>query len=121
MPCFNRKFKNLYSDDTDTRRGVINNIKARYTVGEYRNKQSDMADYIRNTPADQWGSDVILMERVRNILQTKHILAHNGAFEWKVGWQYEIDTNLKDDTMIMHLIMYMFRSTSSNRVESSSL
>lgn len=121
FPCFNRKFKNLYSDDTDTRRGIINNIKARYTVGEYRNRQSDMADYIRNTPADQWGSDVILMERVRNILQTKHILAHNGAFEWKVGWQYEIDTNLKDDTMIMHQIMYKFRSTTSNRGESSSL
>ena len=121
FPCFNRKFKNLYSDDTETRRKVIQDIKVRYTVGEFGTKQSDMANYIRNTPAEEWGSDVILMERVRNILSTKHILAHNGAFEWKVGWQYEIDTNLKDDTMILHQIMYKFRSTTSNRGESSSL
>lgn len=121
FPCFNRKFKNLYDTDTPVRRKVIENIKARYTVGEFGNRQSDMADYIRNTPSEQWGSDVILMERVRNILSTKHIVAHNGAFEWKVGWQYEIDTNLKDDTMILHQIMYKFRSTTSNRGEPSNL
>lgn len=121
FPCFNRKFKNLYDTDTPVRRKIIEDIKARYTVGEFGNKQSDMADYIRNTPSEQWGSDVILMERVRNILSTKHIVAHNGAFEWKVGWQYEIDTNLKDDTMILHQIMYKFRSTTSNRGEPSNL
>lgn len=121
FPCFNRKFKNLYETDTETRRKIIDNIKARYTVGEYWAKQSDMANYIRNTPAEQWGSDVILMERVRHILQTRHIVAHNGSFEWKVGWQYEIDTNLCDDTMIMHQIMYKFRSTTSNRGEPSNL
>lgn len=121
FPCFNRKFKNLYEDDNEIRRKIINNIKARYTVGEYALKQSDMARYIRETPAEQWGSDVILMERVRNILQTKHIVAHNGSFEWKVGWQYEVDTNLCDDTMIMHQIMYKFRTTTSNRGEPSNL
>lgn len=121
FPCFNRKFKNLYDSDSETRRKVINNIKARYTVGEFATKQSDMADYIRNTPAEQWGCDVILMERVRDILSKHHIVAHNGAFEWKVGWQYEIDTNLKDDTMILHQIMYKFRSTTSNRGEPSNL
>lgn len=121
FPCFNRKFKNLYDTDTPVRRKIIEDIKARYTVGEFGNRQSDMADYIRNTPSEQWGSDVILMERVRNILSTKHIVAHNGAFEWKVGWQYEIDTNLKDDTMILHQIMYKFRSTTSNRGEPSNL
>ena len=102
FPCKNRLFKNLYEDDTSTRKKIIDSIKARYTVGKYGAKQSDMADYIRNTPAEQWGSDVILMERVRNILQTKKIVAHNGSFEWKVGWQYEIDTNLTEDTLIMH-------------------
>lgn len=121
FPCFNRKFKNLYTTDTAARRKAIDMIKARYTIGEFRDKQSDMADYIRNTPAEEWGADVILMERVRNILEKKHIVAHNGSFEWKVGWQYEIDTNLKDDTMIMHQIMYKFRSTTSNRGESSAL
>lgn len=121
FPCFNRKFKNLYESDTETRRNIINNIKARYMIGEYATKQSDMADYIRNTPSEQWGSDVILMERVRKILETKHIVAHNGAFEWKTGWIYEIDTHLCDDTMIMHQIMYKFRSTTSNRGEPSNL
>lgn len=121
FPVFNRKFKNLYETDTPIRRKIINDIKVRYTIGEFANKQSDMADYIRNTPAEEWGCDVILMERVRNILSTKHIVAHNGEFEWKVGWQYEIDTNLKDDTMILHQIMYKFRSTTSNRGEPSNL
>lgn len=121
FPCFNRKFKNLYDSDTETRRKIINDIKVRYTIGEFATKQSDMADYIRNTPAEEWGSDVILMERVRDILSKGHIVAHNGAFEWKVGWQYEIDTNLKDDTMILHQIMYKFRSTTSNRGEPSNL
>lgn len=121
FPCFNRKFKNLYSDDNPIRKRIIDNILARYTVGEFAAKQSDMADYIRNTSPEEWGCDVILMERVRDILSTKHIVAHNGSFEWKVGWQYEIDTNLKDDTMIMHQIMYKFRSTTSNRGEPSNL
>ena len=124
FPCFNRKFKNLYDTDTPTRQQVINNIKARYTIGDLAtvsDEDSDMAQFIRNNPPEEWGSDVILMERVRDILQTKHIVAHNGSFEWKVGWQYEVDTNLKDDTMIMHQIMYKFRSTTSNRGEPSNL
>lgn len=121
FPCFNRKFKNLYDTDTTTRQKIINDIKVRYTIGEFATKDSDLSRYIRNTPAEQWGSDVILMERVRNILSKKHIVAHNGSFEWKVGWQYEIDTNLRDDTMIMHQIMYKFRSTTSNRGEPSNL
>ena len=124
FPCFNRKFKNLYDTDTPTRQQVINNIKARYTIGDLAtvsDEDSDMAQFIRNNPPEEWGSDVILMERVRDILQTKHIVAHNGSFEWKVGWHYEIDTNLKDDTMIMHQIMYKFRSTTSNRGEPSNL
>lgn len=121
FPCFNRKFKNLYDTDTTTRQKIINDIKVRYTIGEFATKDSDLSRYIRSTPAEQWGSDVILMERVRNILSKKHIVAHNGSFEWKVGWQYEIDTNLRDDTMIMHQIMYKFRSTTSNRGEPSNL
>lgn len=121
FPCFNRKFKNLYQEDSEERRKIIENIKSRYTVGEFHNKHSDMAEFIRNTPSEEWGSDVILMERIRDILSKKHIVAHNGSFEWKVGWQYEIDTNLKDDTMIMHQIMYKFRSTTSNRGEPSNL
>ncbi len=122
FPCFNRRFKNLYEDlNSSTRQTTVQNIKAKYTVGELRNKQGDMAEYIRNTPTDEWTPDIILMERCRNILETKHLVAHNGAFEWKCGWLYEIDTNIKDDTMILHQIMYKFRSTTSNRGEPSNL
>lgn len=122
FPCFNRRFKNLYETDTPTRRNIIEQIKNTYSNMNCRTRfRGDMEDYINNTPHEQWGSDVILMERVRHILETKHIVAHNGSFEWKVGAQYGIDTNLKDDTMIMHQIMYKFRSTTSNRGEPSNL
>lgn len=122
FPAFNRRFKNLYEDkDSPRRKKIIQNTKFRYTMGDFKDRESDMADYIRNTPEEEFSCDVILMERVRNILETKHIVAHNGAFEWRVGWQYEVDTNLKDDTMILHQIMYKFRSTTSNRGEPSNL
>lgn len=122
FPCFNRKFDNLYQNlDSPVRKTTVNNIKARYTVGDLRNDDSFMANYIRTTPDSEWGSDVILMERCRDILHTKHLVTHNGTFEWKVGWLYHIDTNISDDTMIMHQLMYKFRSTTSNRGEKSSL
>ena len=100
---------------------IIKNIKSRYTIGDFHNRVGDMADYVRNTPEDEFRLDVILMERVRDILETKHIVAHNGSFEWKTGWIFEIDTNLRDDTMILHQIMHKFRSTTSNRGEPSRL
>lgn len=122
FPVANRKYKNLYEDkNSEIRKKTIQNIKARYTVGDLKDRDGDMKDYVLKTPEEEFSCDVVLMERVRNILETKHIVAHNGAFEWKVDWLYEIDTNLKDDTMILHQIMYKFRSTTSNRGESSSL
>lgn len=122
FPVGNRKFKNLYDEkDSPIRKKLIQKFKHEYTTGKYMNKDSDFASYWRDTPEDLITSDCILMERCRKILEEGHIVAHNGAFEWKVGWQYEIDTNLKDDTMIMHQLMYKFRSTTSNRGESSSL
>lgn len=121
FPCFNRKFKNLYTSDTEARRKAISIIKDRYSKPHSNPMQDDMDDYFRKTPEDQWSPDVILMERVRGILEKRHIVAHNGSFEYKVGCLYGIDTNLKDDTMIMHQIMYKFRSTTSNRGEPSNL
>lgn len=121
FPCFNRKFKNLYTSDTEARRKAISIIKDRYSMPHSNPMQDDMEDYFRKTPEDQWSPDVILMERVRGILEKRHIVAHNGSFEYKVGCLYGIDTNLKDDTMIMHQIMYKFRSTTSNRGEPSNL
>lgn len=124
FPCFNRKFKNLYEDkNSPVRKKIIQNIRARYTVGAGVNQNhiGDMLRYIQNTPDDEIRLDVILMERVRHILETKHIVTHHGSFEWKVGWQYEIDTNLKDDSMLMHQLMYKFRSTTANSGEPSNL
>lgn len=130
FPCFNRKFKNLYEDkDSPIRKKIINNIRARYTIGAgygtgeglHQNYIGDMARYIQNTPDDEIRLDVILMERVRHILETKTIVTHHGSFEWKVGWMYEIDTNLKEDSMLMHQLMYKFRSTTANRGEPSNL
>lgn len=121
FPCKNRKFDNLYTKDTETKRKVVQDILDRYTVGEFKDKQSDMASYIHETPVDQWSSDVILMERVRSILTKKHITTHGGKFEWKVGWCYEIDTNIQDDTLIMHQLLYKFRGTTANRGEPSNL
>lgn len=122
FPCFNRKFKNLYQElDSPVRKKVINNIRARYTIGDLKDSYGDMKRYIDNTPDDELDCGVLLMERVRDILQTKHLVAHNGSFEWKVGWQYEIDTHICDDTMIMHQLMYKFRSTTRNSGEPSNL
>lgn len=122
FPARNRKFKNLYEDvNNPIRIKTIENIKARYTVGDLKYATGDMADYVRNTPSEQFTPDIILMERNRDILEKKHIVTHGGSFEGKVGFLYDIDTNIKDDTMLLHQLMYKFRSTTSNRGESSKL
>lgn len=122
FPVGHRKFKNLYEDkDSEVRKMLVKKIKERYTTGDLKDRQGDMADYIRNTPEDEWTPDIILMERIRDILEKKHIVAHNASFEWKVGWCYEIDTNIKDDTMILHDLLYKFRNTTSNKGEPSNL
>lgn len=121
FPCFNRKFKNLYQElDSPIRNRIIQNTKSRYVIGDLKDETNSIAEYWRKTPANEISSDCILMERVRNILQTKHIVAHNGSFEYKVGMQYWIDTNLKDDTMILHQIAYKFRN-GGGRAEPSNL
>ena len=121
FPVFNRKFKNLYTTDSASRKKAVDMIYERYRDEEFCKRHPDMADYFHKTPSSQWRSDVILMERVRFILEYLHIVAHNGSFEWKVSWCYEICLNLQDDTMIMHQIMYKFRSTTSNKGEPSNL
>lgn len=123
FPCFNRKFKNLYENmEDENTRAAANKIKARYIIGEYRDRDDNMANYIRSTEIDKLGPDVILMERNRRILESKKLLAHNGTYEWKVCWLYHIDFNLTEDTMIMHQLMYKFRDmTRGNRGEPSNL
>lgn len=121
FPVANRKFTNLYEDKNSViMYSTIQKIKAQKLIDDPY-CVTDMGRLLRDTPNDKLTPDVIAMERVRKILETKHIVAHNGAFEWKVDWLYEIDTNLKDDTMILHQLMYKFRSTTSNRGEPSNL
>ena len=118
FPCKNRKFRNLYEDKGGSEHDIIikqiERFKADYTIGKYRNVQSDMADYWRTTPISEVTPDCILMERVRNILSTRHIVTHNGTFDWKVAYLYDIDTNITDDTMLLHQLMYKFRGTSAS-------
>lgn len=121
FPVANRKFKNLYEDvNSPVRKEVIKRIRER-KLKDDPNCITDMARLFRDTPDDQLTPDVIAMERIRDILEKKHIVAHNGSFEWKVGWLYEIDTNLCDDTMVLHQLLYKFRSTTSNKGEPSNL
>lgn len=121
FPVGHRKFKNLYDDRDETTLKTINNIMARYTVGDFRDLQSDYAKFIRSLSVEEFTPDIILMERNRDILQKKNILAHNGSFEYKVSLLYDIDLNLKEDSMLLHQLMYKFRSIRSSKSEPSNL
>lgn len=121
FPVGHRKFDNLYSKRDEVCIRTIQNIKARYTVGDLRDDLSEYSVFIRNLTESEFTPDIILMERVRDILEKCNILAHNGSFEYKVSLLYNIDLNLKEDTMLMHQLMYKFRSTTSNKGEPSNL
>ena len=121
FPVGHRKFKNLYADRDETTLKTINNIMARYTVGDFRDLQSDYAKFIRSLSVEEFTPDIILMERNRDILQKKNILAHNGSFEYKVSLLYDIDLNLKEDSMLLHQLIYKFRSIRSSKSEPSNL
>lgn len=121
FPVGHRKFDNLYSKRDEVCIRTIQNIKARYTVGDLRDDFSEYGVFIRNLKESEFTPDIILMERVRDILEKCNILAHNGSFEYKVSLLYNIDLNLKEDTMLMHQLMYKFRSTTSNKGEPSNL
>lgn len=121
FPVGHRKFKNLYEDRDETTLKTINNIMARYTIGDFRDLQSDYAKFIRSLSVGEFTPDIILMERNRDILQKKNILAHNGSFEYKVSLLYDIDLNLKEDSMLLHQLMYKFRSIRSSKSEPSNL
>lgn len=121
FPVGHRKFDNLYSKRDEVCIKTIKNIKARYTVGDHRDDFSEYDVFIRNLPESDFTPDIILMERIRDILEKCNMLAHNGSFEYKVSLLYNIDLNLKEDTMLMHQLMYKFRSTTSNKGEPSNL
>lgn len=113
FPVRNRKFKNAYDDvDSEVRKKTTSKIKADYTIGEFRTRDDDMAKWIRSHKEEGFTSDIILMERLRWLLTHANICAHNGVMEWKTTWLYNIDLNLRDDTMIMHKLMYKFNDMS---------
>lgn len=113
FPVRNRKFKNAYDNlDSEVRKKTTSKIKADYMVGEFRTRDDDMAKWIRSHSEEEFTSDIILMERLRWLLTHANICAHNGVMEWKTTWLYNIDINLRDDTMIMHKLMYKFNDMS---------
>ena len=120
FPVGNLKFKNLY-ESGEIRERLISNIKSRYTIGDKKDDNGDEARYIRETPASEFRRDVILMERIRGILEYLKIATHGGGYEQKVAFLYDILINIVDDSMILHQIMYKFRGTTSNRGEPSNL
>lgn len=122
FPCQHRKFRNLYEDKTEeTTRKTLDRIKSRYIIGDLRDDDSYIAEYIRTTDQNEWPSDVILMERVRDILEKHKILAHHGSFEYKVGMCYHIDTNLVEDTMIIHQLAFKWKNIRTHAGEPSNL
>jgi DNA polymerase I-like protein with 3'-5' exonuclease and polymerase domains len=120
FPVGNKKFKNLYVSG-EVRDRLITNIKSRYTVGDKWNVVSDIAGYIRDTSYEEFRNDVILMERVRDILERGKIVTHGGGYEQKVGFMYDILINIVHDSLIMHQVMHKFRGTTSNKGEPSNL
>ena len=127
FPVRNRKFKNLYQKDGEgklskTTKQTITWIKDQYRYGIYKDRDDDMARWVRSHDDADFTSDIILMERLRWLLTHANIVAHNGVFEWKTTWLYNIDLNLKDDTMVMHKLMYKFNDmTRGNLGERSDL
>ena len=120
LPCSHLYIRNLYSDG-ECRERAIKNIKAKYTIGEYRDRDNDISNYWRNVKNEEVTSDCVLMEKCRKILEEGKIVTHNGSFDWKVAYCYDIDTNIVEDTMIMHQLMYKYRRSNSQQGESSSL
>lgn len=121
FPCGNLMFDNLYQDRTkEIVKKIIKLVRDRNKVDD-KNCEKESSHYLCNTADEELTCDFILMQRVKYILENQHIVAHNGTFEWKVGYMYDIVTNVVDDTMIMHQVTYKFMDTSRNSGEPSSL
>ena len=121
FPCGNRMFENLYENRNKTTvQNLIKSLRAKKRLDD-PHCELESTQYMNSTSDAELTCDFILMDRCRDILQNKHLVAHNGPFEWRVGYIYDIITNIKDDTMILHQIMYKFKDTSRNSGENSSL
>lgn len=105
FPCGQKFFKNLYEDKEDERvKCIIKHIRENNI--NRKNKDSCTGKYIENTSDEELSCDIILMERVRKILETRHLVGHNITFDWKVAFLYDVVANFKDDVMILHQLLY---------------
>lgn len=121
FPCGNRMFKNLYEDrDNDYVKSIVSGLRAK-SLQEDPQREMESSQYFDSVSDEDLPCDFVMMLRVKDILENKHIVTHNGSFEWRVDYLYDIITNVKDDTMILHQIMYKFKDTSRNSGESSAL
>lgn len=122
LPMRHRKFKNLYSDiNNPTTRQTAEQIKTDYITGKYSHHDSWTAEYVRKTPITEWSNDIILMLRLHNLLHTKDMGAHHGSFEYKCSLLYGIDLNLKEDSMLLHQLMWKFKDCKTSRGNKSDL
>lgn len=122
IPVNHKYFKNVYDDrECETTKNTIKYVRESIKKLENDPSKHDIVEYINNTSDSELTNDTILACRLREVLETKHMVAHNASFEWKSLHYYDIVLNVKDDTMLLHQIMYKFRSTTSNKGESSQL
>lgn len=105
------KHKGIVAFDTETT-GLTVNITSRQGVGDrlvgmvFSIKPGEAYYFpiahkkITNicTPEDE---SVVIEKYFKPILETKELLCHNGAFDWKVMYNYGIFSNIKHDTYIL--------------------
>lgn len=121
FPVGHRFIQNLYDKDQKNSTFVDTIVESMKSWAK-RKPNKDFANYINGCKErEDYTADALLMHRCRKVLEEGHLLAHNGTFEWKVGYLYDIITNIKEDTMILHQLMYKFRSGVDSGGESSSL
>lgn len=122
IPVGHRYFKNVYDDRScQTTKDTIKYVRDSIEKLADNPTKQDIVNFVRSKKDNELTSDVLLACRLRNLLETHYMVAHNGSFEWKSLHCYDIVLNLKEDTMLIHQILYKFRSTTSNKGESSSL
>ena len=122
IPVGHRYYKNVYDDrGCQTTKDTIKYVRDSIEKLADNPTKQDIVNYVRSKKDDELTSDVLLACRLRNLLETHYMVAHNGSFEWKSLHCYDIVLNLKEDTMLLHQVLYKFRSTTSNKGESSSL
>jgi DNA polymerase I-like protein with 3'-5' exonuclease and polymerase domains len=111
FPCGHDGFKNLYEGDSKYKDKIIDSLVERVKTKNPRTPDIDY--FIRETLrlGKEIPLDVILMERLRFILENKHLIIQNITYEWKCCHLYDITVGLNgkcDDPSIMHKLTEKF-------------